>query len=466
MANFFGNLFKSKAEIAWNKAKAENTKEAYQEFIAKFPAEDMSRQAQSLLFKIEDNEEWIKTKVANTTDAYLAYYHRSKDGQHRQEARTAFEMLMDAQKQKEEEGKLAAEKHAQEDKEKKERAEKERVAQEEKNKVKAAIYQIEQAETEGEVVDIALSVKDQVVIELAFKKVTSEHLLHKLIKHNSDIVRDKPFIYQNPSQREHSLEMQLYKRRLDAIEALPDDERLYEIAIAEHSDFGVWQSVLKGMKSQDWLAKLAKNHFHEMVKEMAFKRLNNDKLKTVIYAVEEGLDEEDAEIAYEYEERISGFEGQFEAKWEVFICTDKAKARDFLEGIMKISIYEHHTKSVDTPAGRISRDSGGIFEQQNYDEKKNEAGVYVAESYLDTQLVSALIQIGRYIGFLATEKENNHHFDDKKRNIEARNIGKRFHELGGKKRMVWAHGIVKQNNGSSKASHLTYAWDGIGEWRS
>lgn len=450
MANFFENLFKSKAEKAWDKAKAENTKEAYQEFIAMFPAEDMSKQAQSLIFKMEDNEEWIKTKVVNTTDAYLAYYHRSKEGQHRQEARTAFERLMDAQKQKEEEERLAAEKKAQEEKEKKEREEKERIAQEEKNKITAAINHIEQAETENEAVDAALSVKDQVAIELALKKVTSEHLLQKVLNHTSKIVSSSSPFYRTT-----------FKQYLEAIENLSDDERLYNIAMGENMELGIWESVLKTMKNQDWLAKLAKNHFHSKVKEMTFNKLTNEMLKSVIYSVEE-----EPKLAYEYEEMMTGFAGQIKANWEVFICSDKEKARNFLNNIMKISIYENHTKTVDTPTGRISRDTGGVFEQQNFDEKKNEVGEYVAESYLDTQLVSALIQIGKFIGFLATEKENNHHFDNKKRNIEARNIGKRFYELGGKRSMLWAHGIVKQNNGSSKASHLTYAWDGIGDWRS
>ena len=140
MANFFGNLFKSKAEIAWEKASLDNTKKSLLEFLAAYPEGKFSRQAQSLLFKIEDEEAWEKAQKLNTPDVYLAYYHRSKEGKFRQEARTAFEIIMNAKKEKEERARQEKEfMNAKKEKEERARQEKEKHVQEEIERTARAV---------------------------------------------------------------------------------------------------------------------------------------------------------------------------------------------------------------------------------------------------------------------------------------------------------------------------------------
>ncbi|MBP9676365.1 MAG: hypothetical protein KBD67_06455 [Anaerolineaceae bacterium] len=51
------------------------------------------------------------------------------------------------------------------------------------------------------------------------------------------------------------------------------------------------------------------------------------------------------------------------------------------------------------------------------------------------------------------------------RHIRTREIGQRFHEIGGDALMSWSYDKVRKAAGKVAASHLEFAWSEIGTWQ-
>jgi hypothetical protein len=77
-------------------------------------------------------------------------------------------------------------------------------------------------------------------------------------------------------------------------------------------------------------------------------------------------------------------------------------------------------------------------------------------------LISELVEIGRNQDFLSERPGGE--FNAQCHNIRARAIGRRFNDLGGQDLMQAVYARVRRKLGSNMASHLEYAWDGIGKW--
>lgn len=77
-------------------------------------------------------------------------------------------------------------------------------------------------------------------------------------------------------------------------------------------------------------------------------------------------------------------------------------------------------------------------------------------------LVQELLEIGRSQDFLSERPIAG--FTAQCHNIRARAIGARLSALGGQDLMQAVYRRVRRSLGENLASHLEYAWDGIGRW--
>lgn len=79
------------------------------------------------------------------------------------------------------------------------------------------------------------------------------------------------------------------------------------------------------------------------------------------------------------------------------------------------------------------------------------------------RLLEELIMIGIQDDYLSEFPGRG--FNAQCRHIRAREIGNRFHQVGGQELMSYAYRKVRKQAGKSPASHLEYAWKDIGEWQ-
>jgi len=79
------------------------------------------------------------------------------------------------------------------------------------------------------------------------------------------------------------------------------------------------------------------------------------------------------------------------------------------------------------------------------------------------KMLDELIKIGREDDFLS--ERPGYGFNSQCRNVRAITIGRQLNTIGGMTLMVWVHKKVKRRLKTQLASHLEYAWDGVGEWR-
>jgi hypothetical protein len=70
----------------WNKASAQNTLTAYQEFLNQHPNTDLAVQAQSRIHALEDAEAWSHALNTNTVEAFRQYLKARPNGLHAAES--------------------------------------------------------------------------------------------------------------------------------------------------------------------------------------------------------------------------------------------------------------------------------------------------------------------------------------------------------------------------------------------
>jgi len=78
-------------------------------------------------------------------------------------------------------------------------------------------------------------------------------------------------------------------------------------------------------------------------------------------------------------------------------------------------------------------------------------------------LLAELIKIGRNEDFLSERPGAG--FNVQCRHVRTIFIGRRLNEIGGIELMEWVHKKVKRKLKGQLASHLEYAWDGVGKWK-
>jgi len=77
----------SSPEKAWQEAGRENTKEAYRDFLKKFPSSEFTEEA----WKRIDDIKWEKAVATNTIEAYQAYLSSVPEGSHKAAAEEAMD---------------------------------------------------------------------------------------------------------------------------------------------------------------------------------------------------------------------------------------------------------------------------------------------------------------------------------------------------------------------------------------
>ena len=78
-------------------------------------------------------------------------------------------------------------------------------------------------------------------------------------------------------------------------------------------------------------------------------------------------------------------------------------------------------------------------------------------------LLAELIVIGKGDDFLS--ERPGYGFNSQCRHIRSIQIARRLHDMGGLPLMDWVRFKVKRKLKAQLASHLDYAWDGVGDWK-
>jgi len=71
----------------WNKANAQNTLAAYQDFLNQHPNTDLAVQAQSRMHALQDYQAWAQAQKANTAESFRQYLSGQPNGLHAAESR-------------------------------------------------------------------------------------------------------------------------------------------------------------------------------------------------------------------------------------------------------------------------------------------------------------------------------------------------------------------------------------------
>lgn len=75
----------------WEKARATNTVQSYDQYLAKYPNGSFATQAQARLAQVVEDQDWQKASAANTPEAYQAFLRQHPQGKWAEEARIRIE---------------------------------------------------------------------------------------------------------------------------------------------------------------------------------------------------------------------------------------------------------------------------------------------------------------------------------------------------------------------------------------
>lgn len=79
------------------------------------------------------------------------------------------------------------------------------------------------------------------------------------------------------------------------------------------------------------------------------------------------------------------------------------------------------------------------------------------------KILEELTKIGKQDDFLS--ERPGYGFNSQCRHVRAIAIGRQLHAIGGMPLMDWVLKKIKRRLKAQLASHLEYAWDGVGEWK-
>jgi outer membrane protein assembly factor BamD (BamD/ComL family) len=83
----------SSAESDWQKAQAQNTAAAYEDFVKQHPNDAHAKEAQDRLQKLQDEAAWADAQKTNTADGYQQYLQKEPNGAHADDAHTQITAL-------------------------------------------------------------------------------------------------------------------------------------------------------------------------------------------------------------------------------------------------------------------------------------------------------------------------------------------------------------------------------------
>src|SRR6202166_2344695 len=87
----------SRQQSDWEKTRAANTTDSYEQFIKKYPNGEFTAQAQARVKDLYEERDWQKARAADTQEAYQAFLMQYPEGRWTQEARIRVENFSLAQ---------------------------------------------------------------------------------------------------------------------------------------------------------------------------------------------------------------------------------------------------------------------------------------------------------------------------------------------------------------------------------
>jgi cell division protein FtsN len=87
----------SRQQSDWEKARAANSSEAYEQFLKSYPNGEFTAQAQARLKELYEERDWQKARDADTPEAYQAFLKQYPEGKWTEEARIRVENFTLAQ---------------------------------------------------------------------------------------------------------------------------------------------------------------------------------------------------------------------------------------------------------------------------------------------------------------------------------------------------------------------------------
>jgi cell division protein FtsN len=87
----------SRQQSDWEKTRAANTTDSYEQFIRKYPSGEFTAQAQARVKELYEEHDWQKARDADTQEAYQAFLKQYPEGKWTEEARIRVENFTLAQ---------------------------------------------------------------------------------------------------------------------------------------------------------------------------------------------------------------------------------------------------------------------------------------------------------------------------------------------------------------------------------
>jgi cell division septation protein DedD len=87
----------SRQQSDWEKTRAANTTESYEQFLKKYPSGEFTAQAQARVKELYEERDWQKARDTDTQDAYQAFLKQYPEGKWTEEARIRVENFSLAQ---------------------------------------------------------------------------------------------------------------------------------------------------------------------------------------------------------------------------------------------------------------------------------------------------------------------------------------------------------------------------------
>jgi len=87
----------SRQQSDWEKTRAANTTDSYEQFLKKYPSGEFTAQAKARVQELYEERDWQKARDADTQDAYQAFIKQYPDGKWSEEARIRVENFSLAQ---------------------------------------------------------------------------------------------------------------------------------------------------------------------------------------------------------------------------------------------------------------------------------------------------------------------------------------------------------------------------------
>src|ERR1700688_5245835 len=81
----------SRQQSDWEKTRAANTTDAYEQFLKKYPSGEFTAQAEARVKELYEERDWQKARDADTPEAYQAFLKQYPEGKWTEEARIRVE---------------------------------------------------------------------------------------------------------------------------------------------------------------------------------------------------------------------------------------------------------------------------------------------------------------------------------------------------------------------------------------